>query len=88
MKKERFSESEMVKTVKRLEAGESPMVLCKELSIGKTTLYKWKSRYSGMEISQVRRLKELEEENRRLKKMYAELSLDHELLREVLEKKL
>ncbi len=88
MKKERFSESEMVRTVKRLEAGESPMVLCKALSIGKTTLYKWKSRYSGMEVSQVRRLKELEEENRRLKKMYAELSLDHELLREVLEKKL
>ncbi len=88
MKKERFSESEMVRTVKRLEAGESPMALCKELSIGKTTLYKWKSRYSGMEVSQVKRLKELEEENRRLKKMYAELSLDHELLKEVLEKKL
>ncbi len=88
MKKERFSESEMVRTVKRLEAGESPMALCKELSIGKTTLYKWKSRYSGMEVSQVKRLKELEEENRRLKRMYADLSLDHELLKEVLEKKL
>ncbi len=88
MKKERFSESEMVRTVKRLEAGESPMALCKGLSIGKTTLYKWKSRYSGMEVSQVKRLKELEEENRRLKRMYADLSLDHELLKEVLEKKL
>ncbi len=86
MKRERFSESEMVKTVKRLEAGESPMSLCKELGIGKTTLYKWKSRYSGMEVSQVKRLKELEEENRRLKRMYADLSLDHELLKEVLEK--
>ncbi len=59
MKRERFSESEMVRTVKRLEAGESPMALCKELSIGKTTLYKWKSRYSGMEVSQFKRLKEL-----------------------------
>ncbi len=88
MKKERFSEIEMVRTVKRLEAGESPMALCKELGIGKTTLYKWKSRYSGMEVSQVRRLKELEDENRRLKRMYADLSLDHELLKEVLEKKL
>ncbi len=88
MKKERFSESEMVRTVKRLEAGESPMALCKELGIGKTTLYKWKSRYSGMEVSEVKRLKELEEENRRLKKMYADLALDHELLKEVLEKKL
>lgn len=88
MKKERFSESEMVRTVKRLEGGESPMVLCKELGIGKTTLYKWKSLYSGMEVNQVKRLKELEEENRRLKKMYAELSLDHDLLKEVLEKKL
>jgi len=62
------------------------MALCEELGIGKTTLYKWKSQYSGMEVSQVKRLKELEEENRRLKKMYAELSLDHELLQEVLEK--
>ncbi len=88
MKKERFSESEMVRTVKRLEAGESPMALCKELGIGKTTLYKWKSRYSGMEVSEVKRLKELEEENRRLKKMYADLALDHELLKEVFEKKL
>ncbi len=78
----------MVRTVKRLEAGESPMALCKELGIGKTTLYKWKSRYSGMEVSEVKRLKELEEENRRLKKMYADLALDHELLKEVLEKKL
>lgn len=88
MRKKRFSESEMVRTVKRLETGESPMALCKELGIGKTTLYKWKSQYSGMEVSQVKRLKELEDENRRLKKMYAELSLDHELLKEVLEKKL
>lgn len=88
MKSDRFSESEMVKTVKRLEAGESPMALCKELGIVKSTLYKWKSKYSGMDVNQVRRLKELEEENRRLKKMYAELSLDHELLKEVLEKKL
>ncbi len=88
MRKERFNESEMVSTVKRLESGESAMSLCKELGIGKTTLYKWKSRYSGMEVSQVKRLKELEEENRRLKRMYADLSLDHELLKEGLEKKL
>lgn len=88
MKKEKFTESEMVKTVKRLEAGESPMSLCREIGISKTTLYSWKSRYSGMEVNQVKRMKELEEENRRLKRMYADLALDHELLKEVLEKKL
>lgn len=88
MKKDKFTESEMVKTVKRLEGGESPMALCKEIGISKTTLYSWKSRYSGMEVNQVKRLKELEEENRRLKRMYADLALDHELLKEVLEKKL
>lgn len=64
------------------------MALCKELGIAKTTLYNWKSKYSGMDVNQVRRLKELEEENRRLKRMYADLALDHELLKEVLEKKL
>lgn len=88
MKKDRFSESEMVKVVKRLESGESPQALCKEVGIVSSTLYKWKSKYGGMEVSQVKRLKELEEENRRLKKMYADLALDHELLKEVLEKKL
>lgn len=88
MKKDRFSESEMVKVVKRLESGESPQALCKEVGIVSSTLYKWKSKYGGMEVSQVKRLKELEDENRRLKKMYADLALDHELLKEVLEKKL
>lgn len=88
MKKDRFSESEMVKVVKRLETGESPQALCKEVGIVSSTLYKWKSKYGGMEVSQVKRLRELEEENRRLKKMYADLALDHELLKEVLEKKL
>lgn len=88
MKKDRFSESEMVKVVKRLESGESPQTLCKEVGIVSSTLYKWKSKYGGMEVSQVKRLKELEDENRRLKKMYADLALDHELLKEVLEKKL
>lgn len=88
MKKDKFSESEMVKVVKRLEAGESPQALCKEVGIVSSTLYKWKSKYGGMEVNQVKRLKELEEENRRLKKMYADLALDHELLKEVLEKKL
>lgn len=87
MKKDKHSESSMVKAVQRLESGEKVEDLCREYGIGKTTLYKWRSLYSGMEVSQVKRLKELEEENRRLKKMYAELSLNHEILKEVLEKK-
>lgn len=88
MKKDRFSESKMVKMIKRLEAGETPMALCKELGISKTSLYKWESQYSGMEVSQVKRLKALKDKSRRRKRMYAELSLDNELLKEVREKNL
>lgn len=56
--------------------------------ISKATLYNWKSKYSGMDISQVKRLKELEEENRKLKQMYADLALDNKILKDVIEKKL
>ena len=62
--------------------------VCREYSISDETYYNWKSNYGGMEASDVKRLKELEEENRRLKQMYAELSLDHKLLKDVIEKKL
>lgn len=59
-----------------------------EHGISRTSLYKWKSKYSGMDVSQVKRLKELEEENRKLKQMYADLALDNQILRDVIEKKL
>ena len=88
MRKSIHSESEMVKAVKELESGVSAEVVAREHGILKATLYQWKSKYSGMDVSQVRRLKELEEENRRLKQMYADLALDNQILRDVIEKKL
>lgn len=86
MRKSRFTETEMVRAVKQLESGMSAEVISRELGISRITLYKWKSKYSGMEVSQVRRLKELEEENRRLKHMYADLALDNRILKAVIEK--
>ena len=88
MRKSIHSESEMVKAVKELESGVSAEVVAGEYGISKATLYQWKSKYSGMDVSQVRRLKELEEENRKLKQMYADLALDNRILRDVIEKKL
>jgi len=88
MKKSKHSESEMVKAVKQLESGVSAESVAREHGISKQTLYKWKSKYSGMDVSQVKRLKELEEENARLKRMYADIALDNHILREVIEKKL
>lgn len=88
MRKSIHSESEMVKAVKELESGVSAEVVAREYGISKATLYQWKSKYSGMDVSQVRRLKELEEENRKLKQMYADLALDNRILRDIIEKKL
>lgn len=88
MKKKNHSESQMVSVVKELESGVSADVVARSHGISKATLYNWKSKYSGMEISQVKRLKELEEENRKLKQMYADLALDNRILKEVIEKKL
>lgn len=88
MKKSKFTESQIVSILKEFESGISAVDLCRKYGIGQATFYKWKAKYSGMSTSELRRLKELEEENRRLKKMYAELSMDHEALKEVIEKKL
>ena len=88
MKRKVHSESEMVKAVHELEGGIDAETVARTYGISKATLYNWKSKYSGMDISQVRRLKELEEENRRLKQMYADLALDNKILKDVIEKKL
>ena len=78
----------MVKAIQKLESGVQADVVAREYGISRATLYNWKSKYSGMEVSQVTRLKELEEENRRLKQMYADLAFDNKILRDVIEKKL
>jgi len=87
MKKTRFTETQIVKAVKEQEGGRPVGDICRELEISRATFYRWQSKYAGMEASDVRRLKELEEENLRLKRMYANLSLDHEILKDVITKK-
>ena len=87
MKKSKFTESQIVKIIKEQEQGRNTSDLCREYGVSQATFYNWKKKYSGMDASQLKRLKELEQENARLKRMYADLSLDHSLLKEVLEKK-
>ena len=87
MKKTRFTETQIVKALKEHECGRSADDICREMDISQATLFNWKSKYGGMEASDVKRLKELEEENARLKRMYAELSLDHNILKDVITKK-
>lgn len=87
MRKSRYSESQILKILKESEQGKKAADICREYGISQATFYKWKSKYGGMSRSEMQRLHELEDENRRLKKMYAELSLDHSILKELLEKK-
>jgi putative transposase len=78
MKKSRFTETQIVSILKEVEAGMKVEQVCRTHGISNATYYNWKSKYGGMEASDVKRLKSLEEENSRLKKMYANLSLEHE----------
>ena len=87
MKKSRFTESQIVSILKENEAGRTGLDLCREYGISEPAFYKWKKKYGGMGSAQLRKLRDLEDENRKLKRMYADLSLDHFLLKEVLEKK-
>ena len=87
MKRIKFSESQIIKILKEYESGRDVKDLCREYNISRATFYNWKKKYSGMDSSQLKRLKELEDENNRLKRMYADLSLDHEMLKDVLGKK-
>ena len=88
MRKSKYSEHQIVGALKRAEAGVPVKDLCRKLGISSATFYQWRSKYGGMEASDLKRLKELEEENRRLKQMYADLSLDHEILKDIVERKL
>jgi putative transposase len=87
MKKVKFTESQIIKALKSQEAGRDVNELCRELGIHRSTFYNWKKQYGGMEVKELKRLKELEEENRKLKQMYADLALDNKILKDVIEKK-
>ena len=76
MKKSRFSEHQIIKILKEVEAGRTAKDVCREYGISNATYYAWKSKYGGMEASDIRRMRELEYENARLKQMYADLSLE------------
>lgn len=88
MKKQRFTEAQIVSILKQYEGGRDPMDLSREYGISKATLYNWRKKYAGMDSSHLKEMKALQEENRRLKQMYAELMLDHQLAKTIIEKKL
>ena len=87
MKKARFTETQIVSVLKEYENGRAVLDICREFGISKATFFNWKSKYGGIEVPELKRLKELELENARLKKMYADLSLDYQIVKEVLSKK-
>ena len=88
MKKSRFSPEQISRILKEYDGGRSSEELCRAHGISRQTFYKWRSKYAGMEVKDLKRLKELEEENARLKRMYANLALDLEAARYIIEKKL
>ena len=87
MRKSKFSESQVAEILKEAEAGVAVADIARKHGISAATFYQWRSKYGGMSVSDMQRLREVEQENGRLKRMYADLSLDHELLKEVLAKK-
>ena len=87
MKKSRFTDSQIMEALKRVEAGLAVPELCREMGISSAAFYKWRSKYGGMDTSMMARVKELELENSRLKKMYAEERLKAEILKEAIAKK-
>lgn len=87
MRKTRFTETQIVSILKQQEAGISTKEIAREHGISEATFYNWKSKYGGMETSDVKRLKDLEEENSRLKKMYADLAMDNQILKDLFTKK-
>ena len=88
MRKSRFSETKIVSILKKQEAGIKTSEICREYGISEATFYNWKAKYGGLEVSEVKRLKELESENTKLKKMYAEISMENYALKDLIEKKL
>lgn len=87
MRKSRFTDTQILGVLRQAEGGLAVADLCREHAISSATFYKWRSKYGGMDASMICEMKGIEDENRRLKKMYAELSMQNELLKEALGKK-
>ena len=88
MRKSKFTESQIVTTLKQVEAGRQVKDVCRKMGISEATFYNWKKKYGGLGVSELRRLRQLEEENRKLKQLVADLSLDKVMLQDVIQKKL
>jgi putative transposase len=86
MSKRKYSEVEMIGALKQMEAGRSAAEVGRELGVSKHTVYAWKAKYGGMSVGEAQRLRQLEDENGRLKKLVADLSLDKDMLKAVIEK--
>jgi len=87
MKKSRYSDSQIIAIIKQAEAGTPVPELCREHGMSSASFYKWRSKYGGMDTSMIKRMKELEDENKRLKKMYADERLKAEIIQEAMAKK-
>jgi putative transposase len=87
MQKSRYTEEKIIKILKESEAGKKVVDICREYGISDATFYKWRSKYGGMDVSDAKRLKQLEDENRRLKKILADTMLDKQILQDIVEKK-
>jgi len=88
MRRSKFSPQQIAKILKEFDNGKSVGQISREHGVSPAAFYKWRSRYAGMSSKELKHLKELEEENRRLKQMYATLALDHQMAKEIIEKKL
>ena len=87
MRKSRYSEEKIIRVLQQVESGQKVKEVIREHGISEQTYYRWKSKYGGMSVSEAKRLKQLEAENRQLKKLVADLSLDKQMLQEVLDRK-
>ncbi len=88
MKKKRFTEAQIAFALRQAESGTPVAEIIRKMGISEVTFYRWKKKYAGLGVAELRRLKQLEDENRRLKRMVADLSLDKQMLQDVLSKKL
>ena len=88
MKKSKFTEEQIAFALRQVDTGTKVPELCRQLGISQATFYAWRKKYGGLGLAELRRLKQLEHENQRLKQMVADLSLDKEMLQEVVRKKL
>ena len=88
MKKSKFSDTQIVSILKEAEAGQPVKEICRKYGISSACYYNWKSKFGGMSVSELKRMRELKEENAKLKRMYADLALENPALKDLIEKKL